>query len=405
MAATAELKKIKLNINNIKSVLLDGKKTVDEKQKERQDFLDKLEEDRKQSQEEKGLEKPLKPTKKPEMKSPVKSASSIVDKMYTFVGAILGGILVNALPGIIEAIKKVIEIAKPIFTSVMEGLKPVFEFISGFMPEMDAYETDKAKADADIAAAQKQSDVIGKENDELGLVSKNIEDENQALSQSASDLNATKDMLGEEKTSEAYDDEDKKDEKVEKKDDNKMTSEAYDDEDKKDEKVEKKDDNKMTSEDAQTVVNNNIEVEKGVTDDGLTPTTSTEVVNVVNEKPVNEELEESNKEVKELKDLKTVNNQEFSPELVGKEIKVNLPPSRSDYPQGRAGVKKFKADFKTYIIEKKKKEKNLVKPSEKNNNDISALNNTDGLTTINGSSSKTVIVQRQVVEKIVTVPV
>ena len=382
MAATAELKKIKLNINNIKSVLLDGKKTVDEKQKERQDFLDKLEEDRKKSQEEKGLEKPLKPTKKPEMKSPVKSASSIVDKMYTFVGAILGGILVNALPGIIEAIKKVVEIAKPIFTSVMEGLKPVFEFISGFMPEMDAYETDKAKADADIAAAQKQSDVIGKENDELGLVSKNIEDENQALSQSASDLNATKDMLGEEKTSEAYDDEDKKGEKVE-----------------------KKDDNKMTSEDAETVVNNNIEVEKGVTDDGLTPTTSTEVVNVVNEKPVNEELEESNKEVKELKDLKTVNNQEFSPELVGKEIKVNLPPSRSDYPQGRAGVKKFKADFKTYIIEKKKKEKNLVKPSEKNNNDISALNNTDGLTTINGSSSKTVIVQRQVVEKIVTVPV
>ena len=382
MAATAELKKIKLNINNIKSVLLDGKKTVDEKQKERQDFLDKLEEDRKQSQEEKGLEKPLKPTKKPEMKSPVKSASSIVDKMYTFVGAILGGILVNALPGIIEAIKKVVEIAKPIFTSVMEGLKPVFEFISGFMPEMDAYETDKAKADADIAAAQKQSDVIGKENDELGLVSKNIEDENQALSQSASDLNATEDMLGEEKTSEAYDDEDKKEEKVE-----------------------KKDDNKMTSEDAETVVNNNIEVEKGVTDDGLTPTTSTEVVNVVNEKPVNEELEESNKEVKELKDLKTVNNQEFSPELVGKEIKVNLPPSRSDYPQGRAGVKKFKADFKTYIIEKKKKEKNLVKPSEKNNNGISALNNTDGLTTINGSSSKTVIVQRQVVEKIVTVPV
>ena len=45
------------------------------------------------------------------------------------------------------------------------------------MPEMDAYETDKAKADADIAAAQNQSEIIGKENDELGLVSKNIEDE------------------------------------------------------------------------------------------------------------------------------------------------------------------------------------------------------------------------------------
>ena len=382
MAATAELKKIKLNINNIRSVLLDGKKTVDEKQKERQDFLDKLEEDRKKSQEEKGLEKPMKPTKKPEMKSPVKSASSIVDKMYTFVGAILGGILVNALPGIIEAIKKVVEIAKPIFASVMEGLKPVFEFISGFMPEMDAYETDKAKADADIAAAQKQSDVIGKENDELGLVSKNIEDENKALSQSASDLNATNDMLGEEKTSKAYDDKDETDKKIEKKDDNKMVSEG-----------------------GEIVENNTIEVEKSVTPDGLTPTTSTEVVNVVDEKPVNEEIEEFNKEVKELKDLKTVNNQEFSPELVGKEFDLNLPPSRIDYPQGKAGFKQFTKDFKEYHIKKKKNQINLIKPSEKNNNGITALNNTDGLTTINGSSSKTVIVQRQVVEKIVTVPV
>lgn len=381
MAATAELKKIKLNINNIRSVLLDGKKTVDEKQKERQDFLDKLEEDRKQSKEEKGLEKPMKPTKKPEMKSPVKSASSIVDKMYTFVGAILGGILVNALPGIIEAIKKVVEIAKPIFASVMEGLKPVFEFISGFMPEMDAYDTDKAKADADIAEAQKQSDIIGKENDEIGLVSKNIEDENKALSQSASDLNATDDMLGEEKTSEAYDDEDKKDEKVE-----------------------KKDDNKMTSEDAQTVVNNNIEVEKGVTDDGLTPTTSTEVVNVVNEKEVIKD--DFSGEFENFQDdLQTVKNQEFSPDLVGKEIKVNLPPSRSDYPRTRAGLKSFKTAYKNYVIEEKKRKKNLVQPSTKNNNGITALNNTDGLTSINGSSSKTVVVQRQVVEKIVTVPV
>ena len=323
----------------------------------------------------------MKPTKKPEMKSPVKSASSIVDKMYTFVGAILGGILVNALPGIIEAIKKVVEIAKPIFASVMEGLKPVFEFISGFMPEMDAYDTDKAKADADIAEAQKQSDIIGKENDEIGLVSKNIEDENKALSQSASDLNATDDMLGEEKTSEAYDDEDKKDEKVE-----------------------KKDDNKMTSEDAQTVVNNNIEVEKGVTDDGLTPTTSTEVVNVVNEKEVIKD--DFSGEFENFQDdLQTVKNQEFSPDLVGKEIKVNLPPSRSDYPRTRAGLKSFKTAYKNYVIEEKKRKKNLVQPSTKNNNGITALNNTDGLTSINGSSSKTVVVQRQVVEKIVTVPV
>ena len=59
MSSTAELKKVKLNITNIKSVLLDGKKAVDDKQKDREDFLQKLAEEKKQKQEEKGLEKPI----------------------------------------------------------------------------------------------------------------------------------------------------------------------------------------------------------------------------------------------------------------------------------------------------------------------------------------------------------
>ena len=109
MSSTAELKKIKLNVTNIKSVLLDGKKTVDEKKKDRQDFLDKLAEEKKQKQEEKGLEKPIKPTqKKPDLKSPVKSSMGLMNRIFTFVGAIVGGIVVKALPEIIDAVKKVI---------------------------------------------------------------------------------------------------------------------------------------------------------------------------------------------------------------------------------------------------------------------------------------------------------
>ena len=40
------------------------RKSVDEKQKERQDFWTKLEEERKQRKEEKGLEKPIDPKKR-----------------------------------------------------------------------------------------------------------------------------------------------------------------------------------------------------------------------------------------------------------------------------------------------------------------------------------------------------
>ena len=110
MSSTAELKKIKLNVTNIKSVLLDGKKAVDEKKKDREDFLDKLAEEKKQKQEEKGLEKPITPTqKKPDLKSPVKSSMGLMDRIFNFVGAIVGGIVVKALPDIIDAVKKVID--------------------------------------------------------------------------------------------------------------------------------------------------------------------------------------------------------------------------------------------------------------------------------------------------------
>ena len=50
-----------------------------------------------------------------------------------------------------------------------------------------------------------------------------------------------------------------------------------------------------------------------------------------------------------------------------------------------------------------KTQKNLVKPSDSNKNGLTALNKTDGLTSMNGSGSTSIVYQRQVVE--VAVPV
>ena len=130
MSSTAELKKVKLNITNIKSVLLDGKKAVDEKKKDRRDFMTKLAEERKQKKEEKGLEKPIKPTtKKPNLKSPVKSSAGLMDRIFTFVSAIVGGILVKALPEIIETFKKIYEAVKPFYSTMIEFWTPIFKNI------------------------------------------------------------------------------------------------------------------------------------------------------------------------------------------------------------------------------------------------------------------------------------
>ena len=67
--------------------------------------------------------------KKPDLKSPVKSSMGLMDRIFNFVGAIVGGIVVKALPEIIESKKKIMKFVKPIFETIVEGLKPVFNFI------------------------------------------------------------------------------------------------------------------------------------------------------------------------------------------------------------------------------------------------------------------------------------
>ena len=182
MSSTAELKKIKLNVTNIKSVLLDGKKAVDEKKKDRQDFLDKLAEEKKQKQEEKGLEKPIKPTqKKPDLKSPVKSSMGLMNRIFTFVGAIVGGIVVKALPEIIEAVKKVIDFVKPIFEKIVEGLKPVFNAIGNLFGDKGSYDSEKEKVNEDIDQAQLMGKDIDSQEGELDKASGEIENENKGL--------------------------------------------------------------------------------------------------------------------------------------------------------------------------------------------------------------------------------
>ena len=376
MSSTAELKKIKLNVTNIKSVLLDGKKAVDEKKKDRQDFLDKLAEEKKQKQEEKGLEKPIKPTqKKPDLKSPVKSSMGLMNRIFTFVGAIVGGIVVKALPEIIEAVKKVIEFVKPIFEKIVEGLKPVFNFIGDLFKDKGTYDSEKEKVNADIEQAQLVGKDIDAQGGELNKASDDIVNENKGLA-------ANSDALGGEEDGLKKDREQKKEEKDEDKDD--------------------------TDDSTKVESNENITVEN------LGPTSATEVVKIVDGKEVvvtdlDENLKIQNDARDFLKNAMTGDGEVVSSTEITSVTNVIVPPVmpvKENFPRTRQGRRNFRNAFKQYVIEMKeynKTQQNLVKPSESNKNGLSALNTTGGLTSANGSGSTTVVYQRQVVE--VAVPV
>ena len=375
MSSTAELKKIKLNVTNIKSVLLDGKKAVDEKKKDREDFLQKLAEEKKQKQEEKGLEKPIKPTqKKPDLKSPVKSSMGLMDRIFNFVGAIVGGIIVKALPEIIESVKKIMKQVKPIFEKIVEGLKPVFNFIGDLFKDKGTYDSEKEKVNADIEQAQLAGKDIDAKGGELNKASDDIVNENKGLAANSNALGGEEDGL-------------KKD---------------------REQKKEEKDDDKDDTDDSTKVESN-----ENITVENLGPTSASVVTKMVDGKEVvvtdmDESLKLQNEARNMLKNA-TGDGEVVSSTEISNVTNVIVPPVmpvKEDYPRTKQGRRNFRNAYKEYVIKLKQynqTQKKLVEPSDSNKNGLSALNTTGGLTSANGSGSTTVVYQRQIVE--VAVPV
>jgi len=375
MSSTAELKKVKLNVTNIKSVLLDGKKAVDDKQKERQEFLDKLAEEKKQKQEEKGLEKPIDPKKKkPDLKSPIKSSMGLMNRIFTFVGAIVGGIVVKALPDIIDAVKNIIEKVKPFFEKLVEGLKPVFNIIGKLFKDKGSYDSEKEKVNSNIEEANLMGKNIDSQAGELDKQSEDIENENKGLA-------ANSDALGGEEKGLLKDREQKKEEKDEDTDD---------------------------TDDSTDVESNEV-----LTAENLT-TPATEVVKIVDGKEVVvTDMDESLKIQNEARNmLKNANGDEIASSTeISNVTNVIVPPqmpNKDNFPRTRQGRRNFRNAYKEYIIKMKQynqTQKKLVEPTEKNKNGITALNSTDGLTSMNGSGSTTIVYQRQVVQVPVATPI
>ena len=377
MSSTAELKKVKLNVTNIKSVLLDGKKAVDDKQKDRQDFLDKLAEEKKQKQEEKGLEKPIDPKKKkPDLKSPIKSSMGLMNRIFTFVGAIVGGIVVKALPDIIDAVKNIIEKVKPFFEKLVEGLKPVFNIIGKLFKDQGSYDSEKEKVNANIEEANLMGKNIDDQSNELNKQSEDIENENKGLA-------ANSDALGGEEKGLLKDREQKKEEKDEDKDD--------------------------------TDDSTNVESNEVITTENLGPTSASVVTKMVDGKEVvvtdmDESLKIQNEARNMLKNA-TGDGVVSNVTEISNVTNVIVPPqmpNKDNFPRTRQGRRNFRNAYKEYIIKMKQynqTQKKLVEPSDSNKNGITALNSTDGLTSMNGSGSTTIVYQRQVVQVPVATPI
>jgi len=126
-----QAEQLKINVSNIRSSLLIGTKRTQVLKIRKEKLLEDIEQKKLIQQEEKNLEQTKKPKKISVLKSPVKKVMSVFDNIMKFGTIILTGILLNALPKMIDTIKKVFRSISNFFTRVFNFFKPFVEFVTG----------------------------------------------------------------------------------------------------------------------------------------------------------------------------------------------------------------------------------------------------------------------------------
>ena len=144
-----QAEQLKINVSNIRSSLLIGTKRTQVLKIRKEKLLDDIEQKKLIQQEEKNLEQTKKPKKISVLKSPVKKVANVFDNIMKFGAIVLTGILVNALPKMMDTIKKVFNSISGFFSRVFNFFKPFISFVTGIKFEDRDNENKKLMDDAE----------------------------------------------------------------------------------------------------------------------------------------------------------------------------------------------------------------------------------------------------------------
>ena len=116
----AEVKKVKLNVTNIKSVLIRSNKKLRNVEKKKSYLTRRQEEQEKRILLEKKIETPRKKLKIPLLGKAVGVVRSVWDRIVNFFGWLLAGFIITRLPQIIENLRRRFAFIKPIWEGAMK---------------------------------------------------------------------------------------------------------------------------------------------------------------------------------------------------------------------------------------------------------------------------------------------
>ena len=149
-----QAEQLKINVTNIRSSLLIGTKRTQVLKIRKEKLLEDIEQKKLIQQEEKNLEQTKKPKKISVLKSPVKKVANVFDNIMKFGSIILTGILLNALPKMMDTIKKVFNSISGFFSRVFNFFKPFISFVTGI--EFDEKDNQNKKLVDDAENLKKQ---------------------------------------------------------------------------------------------------------------------------------------------------------------------------------------------------------------------------------------------------------
>ena len=145
--------KLKINADNIKSVLTKNTKIISRLKVFKAKTIFKAKEAKKIAAEEKALEL-TKPKKKIKPESSPLQGGSMLDKLMEAAVLILGGYLLNTYTQVFKTFKEPIMKAFDFLKGIVDGFKSIVDFITGKKSEQDQIEANKAAVDADVAMVQ-----------------------------------------------------------------------------------------------------------------------------------------------------------------------------------------------------------------------------------------------------------
>lgn len=168
-SSKSQVEQLKINVTNIRSFLVKSNKQYTKQQADTRRNESVQRSKVKLRGEERRLEKKSSPLAKSAsiVKRAMQPAGSLFDRIMEFAGTLLLGILVNALPAIVEKVKEVVDNLVNFFTPIQSGFRVIMSLFSDDINQ-DQLDVDKKRFDDGIQNIQGEGGLLDKIKEKLG---------------------------------------------------------------------------------------------------------------------------------------------------------------------------------------------------------------------------------------------